>query len=81
MIRIKPHTAILPVLVLGITGFGIGKKAILPVLVLGIWPLLTYSNRNITAPWVRLTLPHGKEDIPYFLFCVVSFPTEYKDRQ
>jgi len=62
MIRIEPLSGvILPGLVSGFTGFGIGKKAILPGLVSGIQPLLTYSNRNITAPWVRYTTPRPEE--------------------
>lgn len=78
MIRIKPRTgAIFPGLVSGFSGFGIGKTAIFPGLVSGIRLLLTYSNRNITVPWVRLTLPHGREKIPFLLFCVVSCLIKY----
>jgi hypothetical protein len=42
-------------------GFGNGKFPISAGLVMGIWLLLTYSNRNITTPGVRLTLPPGRK--------------------
>jgi len=81
MIRIKPWTdVILPGLFTKITGFVYEKNVILPGLFTKIWPLLTYSNRNITVPWVRLSLPHGREEIPSFLFCVASCLTEYRGR-
>jgi hypothetical protein len=55
------------------------KKAVFPHLYTKNRPLLTYSNKNITARSGSLNAPHCVEE-EFFLFSVFSCLTKYRGR-
>jgi hypothetical protein len=64
----------------GFGGFVYEKMLILADLFTKNRPLLTYSNRNITAPGVRLTLPPGRGKIVILSCCPVFLVLKNKGR-